>query len=477
VVLFVGAGGFEPPTSRTRTVHSIRAEPRPVQVALYFNIPISASFGLASKADFLIPFRLLPRYNQIILGEISMMSHFLLFNQRWWSGSALLMLAFLVSACASPAAAVEIQPGEAATATIMLPTPTDQIPSPTLSPTLSPTANPTATPSPIPTATAAPRILPDLPPVFTSDVLKEGDIPHTYIEDTCQYLKARWDADSSPPGTVVMPIMFHSITKGGVNYHDQMTVAAFDALMQALVDAGFEAINTEQLVAFLEDNAKIPPRSVVLIVDDRKREAYYVRHFKPYYDSYGWPVVNAWISAVDTPASLWMENARLAQAGWVDHQAHGVVHNIPATSEVEDEYIENEMNGSVEAIQQYFGKRPVAYIWPGGGFTHQAVALARETGFRVGFTVNPRGPVMYNWVPLAEAYNPKRPTYIAEGPIGDPLMVLPRYWSTDAIWHIERVVQIGEAAAAEARRNRSLELEYYDIVCRDVTGQLSIEYP
>ena len=27
----VGAGGFEPPTSRTRTVHSIRTEPRPEQ--------------------------------------------------------------------------------------------------------------------------------------------------------------------------------------------------------------------------------------------------------------------------------------------------------------------------------------------------------------------------------------------------------------------------------------------------------------
>ena len=30
----VGAGGFEPPTSRTRTVHSIRTEPRPEQRSL-----------------------------------------------------------------------------------------------------------------------------------------------------------------------------------------------------------------------------------------------------------------------------------------------------------------------------------------------------------------------------------------------------------------------------------------------------------
>jgi hypothetical protein len=346
---------------------------------------------------------------------------------------------------------------------------------------------PTSTPSPLPSLTATVTITPtltailpaapELPALFQSKLLRAGDIPHTYIENTCQYLKNRWQAGNSAPGTVVMPIMFHSITTKGVNYHDQMTVEAFDNLMQALVDADFEAINTEQLVAFLEHNAEIPPRSVLLIVDDRKREEYFVRHFKPFYDLYGWPVVNAWISAVDTPASLWAENARLAQAGWVDHQAHGVVHNIPATNEVDAEFIENEMYGSIDAIQHYYGKTPIAYIWPGGGFTSQAVKIGREAGFKVGFTVNPRGPLMYNWVPLAEAYNPKRPTFLAEGPMHDPLMVLPRYWSTDAIWHIDRVRRMGEAAAAEAQQNRSLELQYYDIVCRDVIGELSTEYP
>jgi hypothetical protein len=274
-----------------------------------------------------------------------------------------------------------------------------------------------------------------------------------------------------------MPVMFHSITTKKVSFHDQMTVEAFDDLMQALVEAGFEAINMEQLVGFLERNAKIPPRSVLLIVDDRKREEYFVRHFKPYYEKYGWPVVNAWISAVDTPAPLWNENARLALAGWVDHQAHGVVHNIPATDEVDREFLECEMYGSIEAIQRYYGHTPIAYIWPGGGFTSLAVQIGREAGFKVGFTVNPRGPLLYNWIPLADEYNPKRPTFMAEGPMQDPLMVLPRYWSTDAIWHIDRVRQVGDEAAAEAHRNRSLELEYYDIVCKDVTGELLTEYP
>jgi peptidoglycan/xylan/chitin deacetylase (PgdA/CDA1 family) len=404
-----------------------------------------------------------------------MKNRFLSIKLKWrWTGIFLFLLTFLAAGCSSTtitAPAAELERVTAAT--------TAATPSPTASLTPQPTATSTTTPSPqpSPTATSTPRTPPDLPPVFTSDLLKKGDIPHSYIADTCQYLKDRWDAARSLPGTVVMPIMFHSITEGDVNFDDQMTVEAFDELMEALAAANFQAINMEQLIGFLEHNSEIPPRSVLLIVDDRKREAYFMRHFKPYYDQYGWPVVNAWISAVDTPNYLWAENTRLAQTGWVDHQAHGVIHNIPATDEVEDEYLTGELYGSIEAIERHFGKTPLAFIWPGGSFTPRAVRIARQAGYKAGFTVNPRGPLMYNWIPLADEYNPKRPTYLAEGPLNDPLMVLPRYWSTDAIWHIEKVIQIGEEAAAAAQENRSLELEYYDIVCKDVTGDLSIENP
>ena len=39
---------------------------------------------------------------------------------------------------------------------------------------------------------------------------------------------------------------------------------------------------------------------------------------------------------------------------------------------------------------------------------------------------------MFNWIPLADATDPNRPSYIEEGTMNDPLMVLPRYWDTDA---------------------------------------------
>ena len=342
----------------------------------------------------------------------------------------------------------------------------------TPSATPAPTETPTVTPLP-PTPTPDPnRTPPALPGSFQTDLLNPIDLPHTYVAETCEYLRNRWDANNAAPGTVVMPIMFHSITDGEVKQFDQISVEKFSQLMANIQSQGFEAITTDQLVAFLEKNAKIPERSVLLIVDDRKRQEYFDKHFRPYYESNGWKVVNAWISAPDTPDYLWQENQNLTAAGYVDQQAHGVIHNTPMGADSNDEFLRGELFGSIQAIQQHFGKTPVAIIWPGGGFSERPVAVAREAGFRLGFTVNPRGPLMYNWIPLADEKDPGRPSFMPEGQINDPLMVLPRYWDTDASEHLDTVRQIGKAAAARANETRAVELEYYDIVCKPRLGPI-----
>lgn len=342
-------------------------------------------------------------------------------------------------------------------------------------PTPSPTpVPPTATPTLPPTATPI-RTPPALPETFTSKLLPSGVIPQTYVQDTCKYLKNRWDPNNSTPGTVVMTIMYHSVTEDykpllpdGSQVHNIDLVRAFEHAHEV----GFQTINTTQLADFLDHNAKIPPRSLLVIVDDRKRKQYYEDHFFPFLEKYGWTITNAWISAADTPDYLYQENEEVVATGLVDPQAHGVVHNIPVNDYSSDDFILNELVGSMDAIQQHFGKRPIAYIWPGGGFSQRAVELAKEVGYRIGFTTNPRGPVMYNWVPQAATIDPAHTLWLPEIPAGDPLMTLPRYWSSDAAYRIDDVINIGKQAAAEAAQDKATELEYYDIVCQTRTGPI-----
>lgn len=347
---------------------------------------------------------------------------------------------------------------------------------PTTTPTFTPTV-PTSTPSASPTP---PRTPAPLPPVFTSSILHPDVLPQTYVEDTCQYLKARWDPNNSSPGTVVMVVMYHSVTEDENEVYADGSQVRHRDVVQTLEHAhelGFETISTEQLANFLEHNTRIPRRSLLLIVDDRKRQEYYETHFIPHLREYGWQITNAWIAAKDTAEFLYKENQAVVSAGWVDVQAHGVVHNTPMSDATDDEFMRGELEGSMAVIEERFGKRPVGFIWPGGGFTRRSVELARQAGYRVGFTTNPRGPVMYNWIPQAASEDPNHPHWLAEIPAGDPLMTLPRYWSKDALYRLDDVAAFGDEAAAAAEASRAAELEYYEILCLPRTGEIPTAMP
>jgi hypothetical protein len=350
--------------------------------------------------------------------------------------------------------------------------------------TQKPTDTPIPTDTPTLTATAL-RTPPALPGLFQTSILGTRGTPHTNLQNTCQYLRDKWSSLNSPPGTVVMPIMFHSV--GSETIGNQISEDGFHTLIQALHDNGFQTITTTQLADFLETNAKIPSRSVILILDDR-RQGTVALDFMPYLNEYNWTLTLAWpIGAGDNstdkkPAnnvlpgenftSLWEQIEAYNASGKLDIQAHGVVHNIGMGPDATDQFITSELQGSIDALRQHFNNIPIAIIWPNGDFSPLAAEIARKLGYRMGFTVNPRGPLMFNWIPLADTKDPQRPTWYPEGDVHDPLMVLPRYWDTDAIIHLKDVIQIGQDASGYAEQNKATELEYYDIACFPLYGSI-----
>jgi hypothetical protein len=335
-----------------------------------------------------------------------------------------------------------------------------------LQPQATATSTPGETPVPLPTVVRTP---PALPSTFVASQLNPLDIPHTYIEDTCQYLHDKWNSNNSTPGTLAMVIMLHGITQERAERIHDISKQDFKLMMDDLKEQGFEAITATQLADFLDHNAKIPARSVVLIQDDRHFAENFNEHFRPYWERWSWPVINGYIAKDERP-DLWAENAALAAEGWVDYQAHGVIHNENMSDNSTDEFLTGELQGAVTNMQKYFNKTPIAIIWPGGNFGVRPVQKAREYGYRIGFTINPRGPVMYNWVPLADQQDPARPVYLAEGYVNDPRMVLPRYWPSQVRSELDKIRNIGNEAAAYAEQNKATELEYYDVMCAPTMG-------
>lgn len=330
-----------------------------------------------------------------------------------------------------------------------------------------PTPSVPASPAPLPTV---PRTPPALPAVFQTSRLNPLDIPHTYIPNVCQYLRAKWDSQKAAPGTVVMIIMLHSINQGKAEGADAISLADFGRMMQDLHRQKFEAITTRQLADFLESNAKIPPRSVLLLQDGRHYASNFDANFRPYWDEWQWPVVNAWDIRSNTTEALWADQASLELEGLVDHQVYGVAFS-PTAVHLTDDYLREQIQKPIAVFQERFHKTPTAIIWP-NGFGVRPAQIARELGYRLGFTFNPRGPVMFNWVLLADSVDSFRPSYQPEGPVGDPLMTLPRYWPYQVHNVLDSVRLLGEESADYAQQNKLTELEYYEIVCASKYGSI-----
>ncbi len=313
---------------------------------------------------------------------------------------------------------------------------------------------------------------PPLPATFQTSLLNPLDTPYTYVEETCRYLRNKWHPSNAEPGTVVMIIMIENINRGLADLPDSVSAKEFIRFMDQLKAQGFEAITMRQFQAFMERNIKIPPRSVLLIQDGNHDEEYYNKLYRDYWEDWGWTFVNGWVSDPEVSETLVQENIELEREGFIDHQAQGVFADTKLTNESAKNVIVRELQGSLDGFAGYFGKNPVAIIWPNGGFGFRPVAAARQLRFKLGFTANSRGPVMYNWIPLANGEDPERPDYIPEGNINDPLMTLPRYSPDQVFDSIDAVRAIGKEAAAYAQSNKEIEHQYYEIVCSETYGPM-----
>jgi len=253
--------------------------------------------------------------------------------------------------------------------------------------------------------------------------------------------------------------MFHSVAKPGREISDPTTIsmAYFEYFMVKAKDMGFSTITIDELIGFLEENQKIPERSMILILDDRRPGV--TELFMPYLEQNDWTLTLAWLSTDATSDSLWTQMETLAESGRLDIQSHG--HNaIYIQDYVPLDVIEDELYKPRAIIEEHFGSVPQAHIWSGGNFTETSIRVAREVGYKVGFTVYSRGPIMFNWIPLGQE----------EMAMNDPLMVLPRYWSTAADVALDHALSFGEGSRLAAETVKAEEMDYISLYCQTPEG-------
>lgn len=329
---------------------------------------------------------------------------------------------------------------------------TTNIPSPTI-----PEPTPTIIPTPAPTS---------LPPAhFENELLRDGIQLQAYIDDECQFLAQRWDPENALPGTVVAPIMFHSIRPGNEEPGDPSAINAdlFAQIIELARYYGFETITSQELIEFLQTNQRIPQLSMMLIVDDR-RPGTAEDYFLPIMRENDWTTSLGWlVGDTDIRTGLWGWIERLNETGYFDILSHGFNH-IYLQENMTDEMVWEEIWGSIPVFEQHFGTRPLAFIWPGGNYTAKAINFAREAEFEIGFTIHSRGPILFNAIPQGEQ----------EIAFGDPLMTLPRFWSSAALLNLDQSVSASKEALSFAIENYSAEADWFSQNCGAELSPLEI---
>jgi peptidoglycan/xylan/chitin deacetylase (PgdA/CDA1 family) len=190
----------------------------------------------------------------------------------------------------------------------------------------------------------------------------------------------------------------------------EITPAAFEAQMKELKDKGITVISMQDLLAWKRGEKNIPPRCAVVTFDDGWKSQYEVGW--PIMKKFGYPfTLFIYTEGVagghlgGGQAITWEQLGELRDNG-VDIQAHTATHQdlreghqvmvIDAngkrskkklTGADYEKWVQNEVVGSKELLEQRLGIKVNCFAVPFGNYNEHVKELARNAGYEAMFTV------------------------------------------------------------------------------------------
>ena len=190
----------------------------------------------------------------------------------------------------------------------------------------------------------------------------------------------------------------------------EITPAAFEAQMKELKDKGITVISMQDLLAWKRGEKNIPPRCAVITFDDGWKSQYEVAW--PILKKYGYPVTMFIYTEGVRGGSLgggeaitWEQLADMRDNG-VDIQAHSATHQDlreghtvmviepggkrskkKLTGADYEKWVQNEVVGCKELLEQRLGIKVNCYAVPFGNYNEHVKELARNAGYEAMFTV------------------------------------------------------------------------------------------
>jgi len=257
---------------------------------------------------------------------------------------------------------------------------------------------------------------------FIAVVAKEGD---TFSSLSAEYLKdPSWDwflaefneVDSPEPGQPLI-IPLNPEKRGGLSlrgyqtvpilcYHKFSTTESkklsisqemFEQQMRFLRDGGYRVISMDQLFDFLEFKRAIPPKSVVITIDDGWLSAHEIAF--PILKKYGYSAtlfVYTDIISNSSKTLSWNLLQEMTTEG-IDVQCHTKSHRnltLPGKKESFKDYfvnLEMELSGCKDTIKKRLNLDVKYLAYPYGVTNSLVIEMAKKLGYRGALTINPGG--------------------------------------------------------------------------------------
>jgi peptidoglycan/xylan/chitin deacetylase (PgdA/CDA1 family) len=183
----------------------------------------------------------------------------------------------------------------------------------------------------------------------------------------------------------------------------EITPEAFEAQMKLLKDRHIPVISMQDFLAWKRGEKSIPPHAAIITIDDGYRSGYDVAW--PILKKYGYPLTLFVYTEGIKPGRYsggesmsWDQLAEMRDAG-VDIEAHSETHQDlrkppydrltrHRLSQAEYEpWLQNEVAGSKEIIEQKLGIKVDAFAVPYGYYNQHVKDVAKKAGYEALFTV------------------------------------------------------------------------------------------
>lgn len=197
----------------------------------------------------------------------------------------------------------------------------------------------------------------------------------------------------TPQGYQTVPVLNYYNLSAGESNKTTVSRDMFEQQMRLLEEKGYRVIPLNQFFDFLDFKSALPPKSVVITIDDGMRSAYEIAF--PVLKKYGYPATLFICPDMitDSPKTLsWSLLQEMADHG-IDIQCHTKSHRnlaLPGKKESFKDYfsnLEKELSACKELVKKNLNREVIYLAYPYGDTNPLVVELAKKLGYRGAFTL------------------------------------------------------------------------------------------